>query len=70
VYDIDRLLKGPPVSHPSDPWYKRGSSEEPDHVHKEAHTRIGEGLVPLRLPSATRIEVDTTHPVAVTRFIK
>ncbi len=43
VYDIPRLLKGAPVSHPSDPWFKRGSSEAPDHQHKEAHTRIGEG---------------------------
>ncbi|QAT86598.1 NADH dehydrogenase I subunit I [Corallococcus coralloides] len=43
VYDIPKLLKGPPVSHPSDPWNKRDSSSEPHHVHKEAHTRIGEG---------------------------
>src|SRR5687768_16360729 len=35
IYDIPRLLKGPAVSHPSDPWYKRGSSAEPHHVHKE-----------------------------------
>lgn len=44
VYDIPKLLKGPAVSHPSDPWYKRGSSAPPDHVHKEAHTRISAGL--------------------------
>lgn len=44
VYDIPKLLKGPAVSHPSDPWYKRGSSAPPDHVHKEAHTRITAGL--------------------------
>ncbi len=43
VYDIPKLLKGPAVSHPSDPWYKRGSSAPPDHVHKEAHTRITAG---------------------------
>ena len=43
VYDIPRLLQGPAVSHPSDPWYKRGSSAPPDHVHKEAHTRIAAG---------------------------
>ena len=43
VYDIPKLLKGPAVTHPSDPWYKRGSSAPPPHVHKEAHTRIGEG---------------------------
>src|SRR5690349_10709709 len=41
VWDIPRLLRGPPVSHPSDPWYKRGGSESPHHVHKEAHARIG-----------------------------
>ncbi len=45
VYDIPRLLKGPAVTHPSDPWYKRGNSEMPDHQHKEAHTRIGDGGV-------------------------
>ncbi len=43
VYDIPKLLKGPGVSHPSDPWFKRGSSAPPDHVHKEAHTRITAG---------------------------
>lgn len=50
VYDIPKLLKGAPVSHPSDPWNKREGSEQPHHVHKEAHTRIGEGLVELKLP--------------------
>lgn len=43
VYDIPKLLKGPAVSHPSDPWYKRGNSDMPAHQHKEQHTRIGEG---------------------------
>ena len=43
VYDIPRLLKGPAVTHPTDPWFKRGNSEAPDHQHKEAHTRIGDG---------------------------
>jgi NADH-quinone oxidoreductase subunit I len=43
VYDIPKLLKGPAVTHPSDPWFKRGSSAPPDHVHKEAHTRITPG---------------------------
>ena len=70
VYDIPKLLKGPPVTHPSDPWFKRGSSEEPDHVHKEAHTRIGEGVVPLKLSAGPRIEVDKSNPVAVTKFLK
>ena len=50
VYDIPRLLNGAPVSHPSDPWNKREGSEEPHHGHKEAHTRIGAGLVELKLP--------------------
>jgi NADH-quinone oxidoreductase subunit I len=47
VYDIPKLLKGPAVSHPSDPWYKRGSSAPPDHAHKEAHTRISSGAAAL-----------------------
>ena len=29
VYPIERLLKGPPVSHPSDPWLKRKDSAQP-----------------------------------------
>ena len=69
VYDVPRLLKGPPVAHPSDPWYKRGSSAQPEHVHKEAHTRIGEGLTSARVPGMS-IEVDTSKPVPVTKFIK
>ena len=69
VYDVPKLLKGPPVVHPSDPWYKRGDSGEPDHVHKEAHTRIGEGAHSERVPGTT-IEVDTSKPVPVTKFIK
>lgn len=76
VYDIPKLLKGPPVSHASDPWYKRKSSWAPEHMHAEAHTRIGEGLggqsghalVP-SAPSA-RVEVRTDKPVPVTRFHK
>ncbi|MBL8940720.1 MAG: NADH-quinone oxidoreductase subunit I, partial [Archangium sp.] len=69
VYDIPKLLVGPAVTHPSDRWFKRGSSEAPDHQHREKHTRIGEGLVALKLPHNT-IEVDTSKPVAVTKFIK
>jgi NADH-quinone oxidoreductase subunit I len=41
VWDVPKLLKGPAVTHPSDPWNKRASSAAPV-VHKEAHTRIGE----------------------------
>lgn len=69
VYDLQRLLKGPPVAHPSDPWYRRGNSEAPEHAHAEAHTRIGEGHRTPRVPGTT-IEIDTTKPVPVTRFIK
>ena len=70
VYDIPKLLKGPPVMHPTDPWFKRGSSLPPDHVHKEAHTRIGEGLALGRLPSGNVVQLDTSKPVTITRFIK
>ena len=53
VWDIPRLLQGPPVSHPSDPWLKRKGSEEPAHVHLEKHARIGDGLVALKLPAGS-----------------
>jgi NADH-quinone oxidoreductase subunit I len=71
VWDIPKLLQGPAVSHPSDPWFKRTGSGEPAHQHREAHTRIGEGLVPLKLPGEhhKRTEV-TDQPVPVTRFLK
>ncbi len=49
VYDIPKLLQGPAVSHPSDPWYKRGSSAAPAHGHKEAHTRIAQSPSELAL---------------------
>jgi NADH-quinone oxidoreductase subunit I len=35
VYGIDRLLKGPAVSHQTDVWYKRDSSDPPPEG--EAH---------------------------------
>lgn len=57
VYDIPRLLKGPPASHPSDPWFKRGSSEAPDHQHKEAHTRILGGGSALARSGPALVEV-------------
>jgi len=50
VYDIPKLLKGPPVSHPSDPWFKRSSSEAPHHEPAEAHVRIGAGDLRDALP--------------------
>jgi NADH-quinone oxidoreductase subunit I len=84
------LLQGPAVSHPSDPWTRRDSSEAPAHPVKEAHTRAGEGDVRYTpdggghddahaLPAAearalpegaSRTQVDTSHPVPVTRFLK
>jgi len=42
VYDIPKLLDGPPASHPSDPWKVRESSEPPVHQEAERHARIGE----------------------------
>jgi NADH-quinone oxidoreductase subunit I len=74
VYDIPKLLRGPAVSHPSDPWNKRESSKRPAHVHKEAHARIGEGLAAAMahghhaLPRS-RTEV-SGQPIPVTRFLK
>jgi NADH-quinone oxidoreductase subunit I len=70
VYDIPKLLKGPPVTHPTDPWFKRGSSLPPSHVHKEAHTRIGEGRGAQPRLGSGNIEIDTSKPVAVTKFLK
>jgi NADH-quinone oxidoreductase subunit I len=76
VYDIKKLLKGPAVTHPSDPWYKREGSDAPPHVHMEAHTRIGEGLAAITAAKpalghgGVRIEIDTHNPVPITRFIK
>jgi len=46
VYDIPKLLKGPAVTHASDPWFKRLDSAAPDHEPSEAHLRVGTG--PLR----------------------
>ncbi|NPD26313.1 MULTISPECIES: NuoI/complex I 23 kDa subunit family protein [Corallococcus] len=84
VYDIPKLLKGPPVSHPSDPWNKRDSSSEPHHVHKEAHTRVGEGHADHGQGHAKQLgaghghaKASTGHavvtqqgPIQVTKFIK
>ncbi|NNB90336.1 NADH-quinone oxidoreductase subunit I [Corallococcus exiguus] len=84
VYDIPKLLKGPPVSHPSDPWNKRDSSSEPHHVHKEAHTRVGEGHADHGHGHAKQLgaghghaKASTGHavvtqqgPIQVTKFIK
>jgi len=40
VYDIPKLLHGPPVSHPSDPWNRRDGSKPPAHQELEPHARI------------------------------
>jgi NADH-quinone oxidoreductase subunit I len=83
VYDIPKLLKGPAVSHPSDPWNKRPDSDQPAHVHKEAHARIGEGNAPQHphleagdhhgdhtsVPTS-RTVVSNEGPVPVTKFLK
>lgn len=69
VYDIPKLLKGPPVTHPSDPWYVHGSSEPPPQP-KEAHARVGDGGPGRSKLVAPNVEVDTSKPVAVTRFLK
>lgn len=63
VYEIPRLLRGPAVTHPSDPWFKRGSSAPPPQ-HKEAHTRIGEGAHGLAKHGAG------PQPVEVVKFTK
>jgi len=77
VWDIPKLLTGKPVAHASDPWNKRHDSKEPDHVHKEAHARIGEGLVQLKTPAALesghahpRTVIDTDQKVPVVKFLK
>jgi NADH-quinone oxidoreductase subunit I len=81
VWDIPKLLKGPAVSHPSDPWNKREGSGAPEHEHKEAHTRIGEGLVQLKTPATAgaleaghgiskHVVVDKEQKVPVVKFLK
>ena len=68
VYDIPKLLKGPPVSHPSDPWRKRTGSEAPEHVAHEPHARIGDGLKDAHGSTPGLPEGAKTAPVPVTRF--
>jgi NADH-quinone oxidoreductase subunit I len=65
VYDIPKLLKGPTVSHPSDPWKKRPSSEAPEHVPHEALARIGDDVA---TPTAAPLEAGKPGLVPVTRF--
>ncbi|AKU90689.1 NuoI/complex I 23 kDa subunit family protein [Vulgatibacter incomptus] len=37
IYPIERLLKGPAVSYPSDPWVKREDSSQPKDAHFPLH---------------------------------
>ena len=72
------MLNGPPVSHPSDPWNKRESSDAPPHEHKEQHARVGEGTTVVRSPAlvaqsghhGSRSIVTTDQPVPVIKFLK
>ena len=72
-----QLLQGPAVSHPSDPWRQRDSSEAPEHPVKEAHVRIGagdlaDGAQGHALPDGSpgKTQIDTTKQVPVTKFLK
>ena len=73
VYDIPQAAQGARRSRTR---RTRGtsapSSAAPEHEHKEAHTRIGEGLVPLKLPGGepTSGPRSTDQPIPVTRFLK
>jgi len=70
IWDVPKLLRGPAVSLPSDPWNRRDGSEAPAHVHKEAHTRIGD-VVQLKPPEhSPRTIVTTDQPVQVVKFLK
>ena len=64
VWDIPRLLQGPAVSHPSDPWNKRESSHAPHTAHEEAHTRVSEA------PSVPPRTITSNQTVPVTKFLK
>jgi NADH-quinone oxidoreductase subunit I len=71
VYDIPKLLRGPPVSHPSDPWYKRVGSEVPAHEPWEPHVRVGTGPLRTPPPQASRHEPHdggAADRVAVVKF--
>jgi NADH-quinone oxidoreductase subunit I len=41
VWDLPKLLQGPAVAHPSDPWLQRASSRAPEQ-QKEAHRPVGQ----------------------------
>jgi NADH-quinone oxidoreductase subunit I len=52
----------------------RERSAGPDHEHKEAHARIGDGLVELKTPKSLEGSgsktVVTDQPIPVTKFLK
>ena len=56
LWGIDKLLTGPAVSHPSDPWNRRHDSREPEHQHAEAHTRIASSPQPVEVHHFTKKE--------------
>jgi NADH-quinone oxidoreductase subunit I len=71
VWDIPKLLQGPPVAHPSDPWTRRDASGAPAHVAKEAHARIGAGdMIPKSQGRPHGRTMVTDDPIPVTKFFK
>lgn len=60
VYPVERLLKGPAVSYPSDPWVKRESSEQPKQ-HFTLHGLAEHSTEPVA-PKEPH-PVGTAHPV-------
>ena len=59
IYPVERLLKGPAVSYPSDPWVKRESSAQP-HQHVPFHGLAEHSTEPVA-PKAKH-PVGTVHP--------
>jgi len=59
IYPIERLLKGPPVSYPSDPWVKREDSTQPKQ-HLPLHGIAGHSTEPV--PRAAPVPQGKHHP--------
>ncbi len=59
VYPIEKLLKGPPVSYPSDPWRKRPGSEMPEQ-HFPLHGVAEHSTEPVPAPKPEPQNLD--HP--------
>lgn len=51
IYPIERLLKGPAVSYPSDPWVKREESAQPNQ-HLPLHGIAGHSTEPVKKKEA------------------